>query len=139
MKYCEHCGAEVDEQAVICVKCGFAIKPEANKNSNNGLLLGAKVLMIVSCVLTPSIGIFIGIFAMLGFTAAIGAAGAGVVIGIIYMIMLCTPLAWCLPMTIVLSRKMKNNETIGVGFKICTLLFVSTIAGILLLCAGDNN
>ena len=31
-KYCTHCGNEVNENAVICVKCGCAIKPD---NANN--------------------------------------------------------------------------------------------------------
>ena len=44
------------------------------------------------------------------------------------------PLAWCLPMTIIYTRKVKNGEEIGIGFKICSLLFVSQIAGILMLC-----
>lgn len=42
-------------------------------------------------------------------------------------------LAWTLPMTLSLWRRLDNREPIGVGFKICTLLFVNMIAGILLL------
>lgn len=26
MKYCSNCGAEIDENAVICVKCGCAVR-----------------------------------------------------------------------------------------------------------------
>lgn len=47
------------------------------------------------------------------------------------------PLAWTLPMTISYSRKIKAGEPVGVGFKICSLLFVSLIAGILMLCDND--
>ena len=43
------------------------------------------------------------------------------------------PLAWCIPMTVTAFRKLDNNEPIGVGFKVCTLLFVGLIPGILLL------
>ena len=47
------------------------------------------------------------------------------------------PLAWCLPMTISVCRSMRDNRPIGTGMKVCVLLFVSIIAGIILLCQ-DN-
>jgi uncharacterized membrane protein YvbJ len=48
------------------------------------------------------------------------------------------PLAWCVPMTLSYINKIKNGERVGTGFKVCTLLFVNTIAGILMLCDDDN-
>ena len=47
---------------------------------------------------------------------------------------LILPLAWTIPMTVVYCSKLERGETIGVGFKICCLLFVNRIAGILMLC-----
>lgn len=47
------------------------------------------------------------------------------------------PLAWCIPMTVSYFGRVKNHEKIGMGFKICTLLFVSVVAGILMLCDED--
>ncbi len=47
------------------------------------------------------------------------------------------PLAWCIPMTVVYSNKTRNRERVGIGFKICSLLFVNFIAGILMLCDVD--
>ena len=32
-----------------------------------------------------------------------------------------------------------DNEKISVGFKVCSLLFVNTIAGILMLCANEDE
>ena len=59
----------------------------------------------------------------------------------VFMIISCVmfgwtllPLAWKLPMTIILSDKLKNGEEITTGFKVCVLLFGNVIAGILLLC-----
>ena len=49
------------------------------------------------------------------------------------------PLAWCLPITIAICGRMKRNEAVGVGLKICALLFVSLIGGILLLCRSDDK
>ncbi len=48
-------------------------------------------------------------------------------------------LAWCIPMTISTWRKLQRRENIGVGFKVCTLLFVNLIAGVLLLCMEEEQ
>lgn len=48
-------------------------------------------------------------------------------------------LAWCLPITISICNKMKANEPVGTGLKVCSLLFVSLIGGILLLCRSDEE
>ena len=47
------------------------------------------------------------------------------------------PLAWCIPMTISYFKKVQNNEPVSTGFKVCSLLFVNTVAGILMLCDKD--
>ena len=48
------------------------------------------------------------------------------------------PLIWTIPMTCALFKKIKKGKVIGTGFKICTLIFVSLIAGILLLCNSND-
>ena len=48
------------------------------------------------------------------------------------------PLAWCIPMTVIYFRKLKNNEPISTGFKVCSLLFVSLVGGILMLCDKEH-
>lgn len=58
---------------------------------------------------------------------------ATVILGI-YII----PLAWCLPMTIHYCNAIKNKEKVGTGFKVCSLLFVSLLAGIFMLCDGND-
>ena len=47
------------------------------------------------------------------------------------------PLAWCLPMTLYYHKQIKNGQPVSVAFKVCTLLFVNTISGILMLCDKD--
>lgn len=42
-------------------------------------------------------------------------------------------------MTVSMSRKLKNGQPISVGFKVCTLLFLNTVSGILLLCIPENE
>lgn len=49
------------------------------------------------------------------------------------------PLAWCIPMTVAVYNAYKYNKPLSVGFKVCTLIFVSLIGGILLLCDSENG
>ena len=49
------------------------------------------------------------------------------------------PLIWCIPMTITCFKKLEAGEPLGLGFKICTLIFVSRIAGILMLILDENK
>ena len=47
------------------------------------------------------------------------------------------PLIWMLPMTISYFNACKEGRSVSTGFKICTLLFVNMIAGILMLVDGE--
>ena len=47
-------------------------------------------------------------------------------------------LAWCLPMTISYSRKIRAGLPVSTGFKVWTLLIVNTLAGIFMLCDHNN-
>lgn len=107
MKYCQKCGKEIADEAIICPGCGCAIAEEKKeKGGNDGLAVASKIFLILGCV----------------------AQG-----------WLLLPLAWCLPITISICNKMKNNEPVGTGLKVCSLLFVNLIGGILLLCRSDNK
>ena len=110
MKFCTHCGAQVHEEAVICVKCGCAIpqaKPAvANNSDDNVMQLIVKIFLILGCV----------------------ACG-----------WLIIPLAWCIPITIKIFNNFRDGKPTSTGLKICTLLFVNLIAGICLLCMDDEN
>lgn len=45
------------------------------------------------------------------------------------------PLAWCIPMTVHCYGLYKGTKDNSVAFGVCSLIFVSLIAGILLLCS----
>ena len=45
-KFCANCGAEPDPKAVVCVKCGMALSPSFNKN----YLTPAKVETLMQAV-----------------------------------------------------------------------------------------
>lgn len=49
------------------------------------------------------------------------------------------PLAWYLPMTITYCRKVRNNQPVSVGFKVCSLIFVDLVSGILMLCDHSHD
>ncbi|MDO4757369.1 MAG: zinc-ribbon domain-containing protein [Parabacteroides sp.] len=56
MKYCQHCGAEVNENAVVCVKCGCSIQQANNapaKEVDNSVSAG----LVILAVLIPLFGI----------------------------------------------------------------------------------
>ncbi|HCX07743.1 MAG: hypothetical protein PUG14_02000 [Acholeplasmatales bacterium] len=47
------------------------------------------------------------------------------------------PLIWCIPMLVKVKAAMDGKEKLSVGFKVCYLIFVSLIGGILLLFDKD--
>ena len=112
MKYCSHCGSQLDDAAIFCPNCGCATenfnapaaaRPTGDKNSTlNTVCL---VFMLIGCI-------------AVGWTII--------------------PLLWCIPMFISFFRRVKDGRRVGVGFKVCTLLFVSLIAGIIMLCRDED-
>lgn len=151
VKYCCHCGSELKDGADFCVNCGCRATPEPAKEAKSYdkdkiLTIIAKVFMIITCA---DIGLvvvsFSFAFSWLGFTALLfGADGAGVVYYelisfLIYAFAFAIPLAWCIPMTVSLFKSSKENRPVSIGFKICVLIFVSLVAGILLLCRKEPD
>lgn len=139
MKYCPKCGAELLDEAEMCPSCGESLAKKSS--SNNGTLYTvAKVFMIITIV-ASLIGALMSVITLAG----LGSLGlsqeelfAMKVTQIIFIIAYLIPLAWCIPMTISLSRKAKNHEPISTAFKVCTLIFVNIISGICLLCAKND-
>ena len=61
MKYCSNCGAEVNENAAVCIRCGYALKKQENitvQPASGGK--ASMVLGIISIVFT-AIGFFLTI------------------------------------------------------------------------------
>lgn len=61
------------------------------------------------------------------------------IIGCVSQAWAILPLVWCIPMTVSVFNSLKQGRPIGVGMKICTLLFVNMIAGICMLCMEDDK
>ena len=106
-KFCVHCGAEVNPQAVICVHCGCSI-PGTNTVRTTSSSSDSSDIMKTLIKVFTIIGVVANAFALI-------------------------PLIWCIPMYQKVNRYLKGEETLTTGFKVCVLLFVNVIAGILLL------
>ena len=111
MKYCVHCGEQIHDEAVICVKCGrsveqsMALVSQRVQPKDDTMRVVIKVFLILGCI---SQG------------------------------WLIVPLAWCLPITISIFNSFRDNRPVSTGMKVCALLFVNMIAGICLLCMNEN-
>ena len=110
MKYCAYCGNELLDEAVICPKCGCATELLKKNETTETISKGDNNL-----IKTANVFIVIGCILTGVVTYFIG-------------------FAWTIPLTIVYFSKRKKNKPITTGFKICLLLLVSQIGGILLLC-----
>lgn len=93
MKYCSHCGAQIDDNAVICVKCGCSVAPN-NTNPQDAPNAGFAVLSFFF----PVVGLILWLVWMntspfkaksCGKGALIGVI-SGVVLGLIYAVIIGT-------------------------------------------------
>ena len=138
VKYCAYCGNQLLKEAVMCPKCGKAVDDKkvavANAEKSRILKLVVKILMLVaigSCV----VNLLETMFATpTWFVINIGQ------FEISYKIFVHSiPLFWIIPMTVHYFKATKQNQPIKIGFKVCTLIFVNFVAGILMLCDTDSQ
>jgi hypothetical protein len=136
MKFCAFCGKQIDDNAIFCGHCGKATFEQPSQNQQNYQdfqdfqnsqgYQGYQSYQAPTeqkrepSGLAKAAKILMIIF---GLITSITTYGIG--------------LAWYIPMVISYSRKLKRGKKVSTGFKVCTLLFVSTIAGILMLCDRD--
>lgn len=139
--FCPNCGAQLPDNSFVCSSCGASVDPIPQSN-------------------TPPQGTYQqpyyppqGTYQQVPYSA--GYPGAqptprndGMAIAIkVLLILSCivaageclVPLAWCLPMTISIWKSLDNHEPISDAMKICTLIFVNLVAGILLLCDDESK
>ncbi len=131
---CPNCGIEVKLSSMFCPNCGAKINdnPTFNHSQNQGFGLGDQYcnngnnsINMTNSDSQETINTIAKIFMVI----------ATVTGGFVFLPSLC----WCIPMTASLFNKIKNREKISVAFKICTLIFVTQITGILLLCRKEDE
>lgn len=115
MKRCSRCGYNMTDEAEYCPICGCA-----TNGSDGGTGNGSEGGSANDQALRNLAKVFMIIACVIGGFALI-------------------PLAWCIPMTAVYFDKVKRKEKVGIGFIICTMIFVSRVAGILMICDEANR
>ncbi len=106
MIYCQNCGTPMNNDAKFCEKCGMGTYDMRTAPSPTApqSLSGLKLASFILMIVAT---IFQGIYLI--------------------------PLAWCIPMTVAYYNKATHSEPVSVAFKVCNLIFVSWISGILML------
>ena len=123
MKYYSNCGGPLSETAKFCENCGAPLPVRAIAEAAPG---AEPVFQPPYYDNTPRRDE--GLVTVVKVFLILSCVGMGIFL---------LPLAWCIPMTVSIFRKFKSGEPIGMGLKICTLLFVNLVAGVLLLCMED--
>lgn len=87
--FCTHCGAEINDDAFVCVKCGCRVDQklpaaQANAQRDDTMVTVIKVFLILGCI----------------------AEG-----------WLLIPLAWCIPMTVKIFNCLKTGTPISTGMR----------------------
>ena len=120
MKYCPKCGTALSEDAKFCTSCGAKLedyKPTEPVHKPNAGMSDPAPRSSDLC----TVGLIF------------------LILGTILRGFLILPLAWCLPITLTVRSRMRSGRPIGVGLKVCALIFVSLIGGIALLADTDSN
>lgn len=107
MIVCKNCGKEISDGVFFCAGCGATIaanEPLLEHNEKKRYMPGRAIR----------------IFFIIGTVLSVLMTGA-------------IALAWCLPMLRVYQRRVKEGLPIGTGFGVLVLLFVSRVAGVLML------
>lgn len=136
--YCVHCGSEIRDEAVVCIHCGCPIESGYEVDNRGYAVDNSKYLedrnnlhVNINCRSTANYPKSVSTLKNVAKAFMI----AMTVLGGMYII----PLCWYIPMLNSYSNKLKRGEPISQGFKICILIFVSFVAGILLLCDNEEE
>lgn len=121
MKFCRSCGTQLEDSVAFCHQCGEACEPTRQAPRQE---VYTQQTYQQNTVSRES-----------GMTTVIKVM---MILGTVSAAAWILPLAWCIPMYISYDNKVKNREPISDGFKVCVLLFVNTIAGVLMFCDKDN-
>ena len=121
MKYCSYCGTQLKDDAAFCSQCG---KPTA---INNGVpQYYAQNAQTAQQDDHEALKTVINVFLIIA-CVFMGIATLGI------------GLSWCLPMAFRIRERMRANVPVGIALKVCTLIFVNLVAGILLLVLDDGS
>ncbi len=157
MRTCIYCGEKNFDTNTTCSRCGQAIY---EKNSvfytqakqsgsrpispnttlkESALCTIIKVLMVFISVAT-SIAFLLLISSIIAISILEGTLDSFIVGELTVYLILSFPFALiAVCMTRSYFKKIANYEHIGIGFKICTILFIGILPGILMLCDTEDG
>lgn len=146
MRFCANCGNEISDDARFCQVCGTVVTEVNNIPNNQNQYENPQYANPVNNpyenssynqYTNPAYGTYQNPAPYPQFVTPNGletAAFVLMVLATIGMGVFIIPLAWCIPMTVYYYKRIHRAEPVGIGFKVCALLFVGVIAGILMLC-----
>lgn len=108
--FCKKCGKEIEDGVKFCPSCGASQENETIK---------AEVVSKEEHSTMKLIAFIFAIFSLICSAPAL------------------IPLCWTIPMTISIYKAYNNERELSTGFKVCTLIFLSLVSGILLLIDED--
>ena len=138
--FCSNCGAQLPDNSFVCSSCGASVDPIPQPNTPPQGAYQQPYYPPQDAYQQPVYPAY--------SAAQKTARDDGMAIAIkVLLILSCivaageclVPLAWCLPMTISIWKSLDNHEPISDAMKICTLIFVNLVAGILLLCDDESK
>ena len=140
--FCTNCGAQLDDDAVFCTNCGATINKDDTGNSNSNKTKskycikcgapmpdGTEICLKCGCKTEPKAKEPSTLSSIAKAFMIVGCVTAG--------LEALLPLCWAIPMTLHYYRCLKEGKPVSTAFKVCSLLFVNTVAGILMLCDND--
>ena len=109
MNYCPSCGQKLDQDYAFCPKCGHKLSEPVEVVDGRSSMSNKdhETLQIVAKVFMIISTVVCGFFLI--------------------------PLCWMVPMTVHYSHCIREGRPVGIGFAICSLIFVNTISGILMI------
>ena len=155
MRNCPNCGAPIADNNAFCGNCGTKVEIQPNITfqdpikgfnpdrvqdtaafNNQGVMQYQQPMQQYQQYQQPAQQYYPQSSSQDGLITAIK----------VFMILSCVfssfflfiPLLWTVPMTVIAIKKLENRQPLGVAFKICTLLFVGIIPGILMLVLNDE-
>ena len=138
VKYCPNCGAVMNDNEYYCSHCGSGggYGSDGGYSSDGGYGSGGYGQ---SGSYSPYGGYPSSAAPRSGDSTMSTFIKVFLIIGCIIEGWTLAALAWCIPMTISIFHSLRDRRPVSLAMKICTLLFVSRIAGILLLCMSENE
>ena len=151
MKYCEHCGQKLLDEAIMCPACGEFVEKRQKVVRDNGEQTKPKtkkydMLGVLSVIfIAIRYALYAVVIALFWFVVVVVGAGVGATtariseVSLGFFLWLVIPLVYLIPSFIVLFIKVSKKQKIHTAFKIFILVACSVFSGVFLLCRNESD